>query len=198
MELSPRQEAIFDYIREYHHQNGRTPHTIEIQKHFGYKANSTVIQHLKALQKKRFIDLLYKQKRGIVLLDRPLGSMAFQLLGTVPAGNLVECFETYEEIVLPDCFAHHPEKTFALQVKGDSMVNAGIHSGDFVFIERRNTARNGQIVVAGYEGQMTLKRFFQEKDHIRLQPENPRMEPIRIQGEIQIVGVMVGLLRTTE
>ncbi len=198
MELSERQKAIYEFIRDYDHRYGLTPQTIEIQKHFGYRANSTVHHHLKALQKKGYIDLLHKQKRSIVLCSRPWARATFQKLGIVPAGQMVEVFETYEEVVLPDCLLKRPQDTFTLEVRGESMIDAGIQSGDLVFIERRPTARNGQIVVATYEGQMTLKRFFREKDHIRLQPENRAMEAIRIYGELEIVGVMVGLLRSTD
>ena len=197
IKLSNRQKEVYDYIKSYVKKYEYSPHVIEIKKHFGYSAHSTVIQHLKALEKKGYIKVAYKQKRGIHLLDgdKPLRNTVLPLRGVVPAGNMVECFEDYEEVKLEHQAVRDIEKTYALQIRGDSMIEEHILDGDLVLIEERDYASNGQIVVASYEGQMTLKKYFHEGRQIRLQPANSAMDPIIIKGEVSILGVMVGLVR---
>lgn len=197
LKMSNRQKEVYDYIKAYVKQNDLSPHVIEIKQHFGYAAHSTVIQHLKALEKKGYIKVAYKQKRGIHLLDgdRPLRTTILPLRGIVPAGNMVECFEDFEEVCLENQVVRNLDKTYALQIRGDSMIEEHILDGDLVLIEERNHACNGQIVVASFEGQMTLKKYFNEGFQIRLQPANSRMDAIIIKGDVDILGVMVGLVR---
>ncbi len=196
MHLTEIQKKIYAYLCEKWKKTGVMPNTVEIQKFFGYNANSTVIQHLKALQKKGLIEVDSHQRRGIVLLE-PKASppTRIEVLGVVHAGPMIETYEMQEEILFPQIFLRHGGEGFALSVKGESMIGAGIMPGDIVFIERIPTARNGQIVVASLEGRMTLKRYFREGNMTRLQPENPEMEPILIEGGVEIIGVMTGLLR---
>ncbi|MBT3786337.1 repressor LexA [bacterium] len=196
MKLSARQEEIYQYICSYENERGMTPQTVEIQKRFGYSANSTVIQHLQALEKKGYIRRSHKQKRSIHLLkNTPSSARSIPLRGVVPAGLLVEVFEQFDEVVLPEGILRNREPVFALEVRGDSMVEEHILNGDLILIEESSYAQNGQVAVVCYEGAMTLKKYYQEKDHIRLQPANATMEPIRIHGEVDVIGVMVGLLR---
>jgi|GEM_PF-36001 len=198
MKLSEKQAEIYQFIQSYAEERGVTPHTVEIQERFGYRANSTVIQHLKAIERKGYIKRLSKQKRSIVLLDSipAKNSFSIPLRGVVPAGLLVEVFEEYEEVVIPEGVLRNRDSLYALEVRGDSMVEEHILSGDLVLIEERSHAKNGDIAVVCYEGGMTLKKYFQEKDHIRLQPANSTMEPILIRGDVYVMGVMVGLMRT--
>jgi len=194
--LTRRQQEIYDFIRSYQSDHGYPPHVIEIQAQFHYKAHSTVVQHLKALEKKGVLKVAYKQKRGIHLLEPGRRNrMMLPLRGVVPAGAMVECYEDYEEISLQDHMVASLDNTYVLQIRGDSMIDEHIMDGDMVLIEERSYAKDGQIVVACYEGQMTLKKYFREKDHIRLQPANPTMETIRVYGDVQVLGVMVGLMR---
>lgn len=197
IKLSNRQKEVYDYIKAYVKQNDFSPHVIEIKKYFGYSAHSTVIQHLKALERKGYIKVAYKQKRGIHLLDgdRPLRRTVIPLRGIVPAGNMVECFEDFEEICLENQVVRNFDKTYALQIRGDSMIEEHIMDGDLVLIEEKHYADNGQIVVASFEGQMTLKKYFNEGSQIRLQPANSQMDPIIVRGDVNILGVMVGLVR---
>ncbi|MBW7877140.1 MAG: repressor LexA [Candidatus Cloacimonetes bacterium] len=196
MNLTEIQKKIYRYLCEKWQKTGVMPNTVEIQKAFGYNANSTVIQHLKALQKKGLIEIDSHQRRGIVLLESKASPPArIEVLGVVHAGPMIETYEMQEEILFPQIFLKSGGDGFALSVKGESMIGAGIVPGDIVFIERTPVARNGQIVVAALEGKMTLKRYFREGKKTRLQPENPEMEPILIEGDVEIIGVMTGLLR---
>ncbi len=193
MNLTRKQKAIFEFIKTYFERHGMTPHTTEIQENFGYSANSTVIEHLQALERKGLIRRFYKQKRSIELVGKPRRSIAVR--GVVPAGLLVEVFEQYDEMTIPEGIIRKLDKTYALIVEGQSMIEEHILDGDIILIEERSYAEDGQIAVVCHEGETTLKKFYREKDHIRLQPANSSMEPIRVRGDVFVLGVMVGLIR---
>jgi repressor LexA len=193
MNLTRRQSEVFEFIKTYFEQNGMTPQTIEIQENFGYSANSTVIGHLQALEKKGLIRRFYKQKRSIELVGRPRRSIPIR--GVIPAGFLLEVFEQYDEMMIPEGIIRKLDETYALRVEGESMIEEHILDGDIILIEERSYAENGQIAVVCHEGKTTLKKFYLEKDHIRLQPANSSMDPIKVRGDVFVLGVMVGLIR---
>ena len=153
MRLSDKQSKIYQFIQDYTLKKGVTPQTIEIQEKFGYRANSTVIQHLEALEKKGYIKRLPKQKRSIILTDPGLAKNSFSvpLRGIVPAGLLVEVFEEYDEVVIPEGVLRNKESVYALEVRGDSMIEEHILNGDLVLIEECSHAKNGDIAVVCYD-----------------------------------------------
>lgn len=198
--LTSRQKQVYDFIFFYHEENGYAPSLQEIAGHLGIKGNLGVLRHLQALEKKGCLKRIPGNSRGIVLPQRA-GSVALPLLGAVAAGPLSEVLENNEGYLTVDPSLVHGDNSFALRVAGDSMVEAQILPGDLAIVRPQATAENGEIVVAMLAGEATLKRFFREKEHIRLQPENPRLPPIILRpedGELQILGKVTGIIRSLE
>ena len=198
MDLTKRQKEIFDYIRRYAAKTGYPPTVREIGKAVGLHSSSTVHAHLANLEKvgllrrdpskPRAIEILFdKAKKAI----RPAG---LPLVGQVAAGQPVLAEENIEEYVPVPPIAGGDEGEFVLRVKGDSMVGAGIFEGDYVVVRPQETATDGEIVVALVEDEATVKRFFKEEDHVRLQPENDTLEPI-LSRNVQLLGRVVGVCR---
>lgn len=201
-DLTNRQEEILTFIKEYIVNHGYPPTIREICKAMGVSSPATVHAHLNNLEKKGFIKKEDTKNRAIELLVKnefePQNESVVEvpLLGKVTAGNPIEAIENPNEYFsLPAYLIPNNKEVFTLKVSGTSMINAGILDGDIVIIERKNTARNGDMVVAmTEEGEVTLKTFYKEKDHFRLQPENDTMMPI-ILDQVSILGKAIGLYR---
>jgi repressor LexA len=198
MNLTKRQQEIFDYVKEHVSDHGYPPTVRDIGKAIGLTSSSTVHAHLANLEKlgllrrdptkPRAIEVLKDKARQVVT---PSG---LPLVGQVAAGQPVLADENIEEYVPVPGIAGGDDGEFVLRVKGDSMKDAGILEGDFVIVRRQETAADGDIVVALVGEEATVKRFFREDDHVRLQPENETMQPIRTR-EAQVLGRVVGLCR---
>ena len=197
--LTKRQQQVYDFLGSYQQQRGYAPTLQEIAAHLAVRGNLGVIRHLQALEKKGYIRRTAGSSRGIVLLGRASAAIALPLVGSVQAGALSEALEDIEDSFSVDSSLVHGEGCFALRVRGDSMIEAQIAPGDLAIVRPQATAENGDIVVAMLDGEATLKRFFRESGHIRLQPENSRLQPIIVSaeiGEVVIVGKVTGIIRT--
>jgi len=193
--LTRRQQDIFDLIRELIIQRGYGPTVREIGLNFGISSPNGVMCHLKALERKGLIVRHAKQSRAIELVEAAdRGRFAMQLAGMVAAGPTTIAFEQNERIDLGEMLFN--PKRFVLRVSGDSMIDAHITDGDYVVIEPAETAEPGQMVVAQTgEGEATLKYWFPEENHVRLQPANREMEPI-LAKDAKVLGIAVGVVRT--
>jgi repressor LexA len=201
MDLTKRQQEIFDFIKRYSEKNGYPPTVRDIGKAVGLASSSTVHAHLANLEKLGLLRRDPTKPRAMELLDRA-GSMVREairpglpLLGQVAAGAPILAEENVEEYIEtpPACGGDSGE--YLLRVRGQSMKNAGILDGDLVVVRRQETARDGEIIVALVEEEATVKRFFREGDHIRLQPENEEMAPILVR-DVSVLGRVVGLMRS--
>jgi SOS regulatory protein LexA len=200
-ELTRRQHEILDYIRSEIHRRGFPPSVREIGEAVGLSSSSTVHSHLAALEKKGFIRRDPSKPRALEVLDyrdteRAVDYGAVQavpVVGSVAAGAPILAAENIEQTVpLPAEFAG--DATFILRVRGESMIDAGILDGDFVVVHQQPTADDGDIVVAMIDDDATVKRFFRESGRIRLQPENPSMDPIYAR-EVTVLGKVIALFR---
>jgi len=201
MDLTKRQQEIFDFIRRYSDINGYPPTVRDIGKAVGLASSSTVHAHLANLEKIGLLRRDPTKPRAIELLDRAAAGMrsfvkpGLPLVGQVAAGQPVLAEENIEDYIATPAFAGGDDGEYLLRVRGDSMKNAGILDGDLVVVRPQDTAEDGNVVVALVGEEATVKRFFQEDDHVRLQPENETMEPIRTR-EVRILGRVVGLMRS--
>lgn len=200
-EITERQKEILNFIADYQEDNSYPPTVREIGDHFGVSIRA-VQDHIIALQKKGYISQTQKKSRSIkVLIDsrKPESSVFVNkvpLIGTIAAGKPLLCEENYEGYVtLTEPFIRPGKSYFALRVRGQSMINAGILEGDLAVVEQASDAIDGQIVVAVVDDAITLKRYFKESSRIRLQPENPAFHPIYCQ-DVRIVGILSNLVRT--
>jgi len=202
--VSQRQLAILDFIKNEVKSKGYPPSVREIGEAVGLASSSTVHGHLDRLEKKGLIRRDPTKPRAIeILQDEDMrGAENFQisvarvpLIGKVTAGVPITATENIEDYFpLPTQYVKD-DNVFMLSVMGDSMIEAGIHDGDYVIVRQQQTANNGDIVVAmTEENEATVKRFFKERDHIRLQPENSALEPLRLRS-VSILGKVVGLFR---
>ena len=201
-DLTKRQQEIFDFIKKYSAKYGYPPTVRDIGKAVGLASSSTVHAHLANLEKigllrrdpskPRALELLDRAAEGVKSLVQPNG---LPLVGHVAAGQPVLAEENIEDYVDVPAVAGGEEGEYLLRVRGDSMKNAGILEGDFVVVRPQETAQDNDIVVALVGEEATVKRFFRENDHVRLQPENPAMEPIRSK-EVRILGRVVGVFRS--
>jgi repressor LexA len=200
-ELTKRQQEIYDFIRKYSAKYGYPPTVRDIGKAVGLASSSTVHAHLANLEKAgllrrdpskpRAIEMLDKAADAVKSLVRPDG---LPLVGTVAAGQPILAEENIEEYVQVPTLAGGEDGEYVLRVRGDSMINAGILEGDYVVVRPQDTAADGEIVVALVGEEATVKRFFKESDHVRLQPENDALEPIRTR-EARVLGRAVGVFR---
>ncbi|WP_298432020.1 transcriptional repressor LexA [Geobacter sp.] len=199
-ELTPRQKEVLDFLETYTARHGYPPTMREIAAHLRINGTLGVMKHLAALEKKGYIRRAPGNSRGISLVTRAARSASLPVVGVVRAGMLQPAIEDIEGYLAIDQ-AQLKGGKFFLRVKGDSMVNAAILDGDLALIRPQPTAENNDIVVAMVDGEATLKAFYRERGQIRLQPRNPNMEPIIIregEGEVTIVGKVVGIFRTLE
>jgi repressor LexA len=202
LDLTKRQKEIFDFIRKYAAKTGYPPTVREIGKAVGLHSSSTVHAHLANLEKlgllkrdpskPRAIELLIEKANQAVDAIKPGGGIP--LVGSVAAGAPILAEENIEEYLgVPDVIGGE-DGDYILQVRGESMKNAGIIESDYVVIRPADDATNGEIVVALIGEEATVKRYFRETDHVRLQPENDEMDPI-LTTEVQIMGKVVGVFR---
>ncbi|MDD1502029.1 MULTISPECIES: transcriptional repressor LexA [Lysinibacillus] len=199
--VSKRQEAILEFIKEEVRAKGYPPSVREIGEAVGLASSSTVHGHLARLEQKGLIRRDPTKPRAIEILE-PEDSIQKQhvihvpLVGKVTAGSPITAVENIDEYFpLPDIYGTSEDQLFMLEIMGESMIEAGILDGDLVIVKQKATADNGDIVVAmTEENEATVKRFFKEKSHFRLQPENSTMEPI-IVDQVSILGHVVGLYR---
>lgn len=193
--LTKRQREILDFIRSFQAERGYSPSLEEIAAHFGLSAVSTVHEHLVNLGRKGFLERCWNRARSISPLARE-GAVEVPLAGTVAAGAPIEAVEIPESVALPPELAGGGE-TFALRVKGDSMVGDGILDGDLIVVEGRRWVDNGELAVVLLRGsEATVKRFYLEGDRVRLRPSNPAMEEILVPAaEVEIRGRVFGLVR---
>lgn len=203
-DLTARQKQILDYICSYSNSKGYPPSVREICKATNLKSTATVHGYLIQLEKKGYIKREMQKPRAIEVTDAnsPYASVSnnnvvkIPLVGKVTAGLPILAQENIEEFFAfpKEMIPTSDDNVFMLLVKGDSMIGAGILDGDYVIVQSTTTAENGDIVVALIEDEATIKRFYKEENHFRLQPENPFMEPI-IVSSLRILGKVIGLYR---
>lgn len=200
--LSKRQQMIYDFICNEVDLKGYPPSVREIAKAVGLASSSTVHGHLSRIESKGYIRRDPTKPRAIEILDESYtevskdNALYVPVVGKVTAGSPITAVENIEEYTpIPSSLAHSDDHLFILVIEGDSMINAGILDGDSVVVKQQSTAENGDIVVAlTDEDEATVKRFYKESDHIRLQPENDSMEPLLLQN-VAILGKVVSLSR---
>ena len=195
--LTRRQKQILEFFRAYHAENGISPTLEEIAEHFGVN-KVTIFGHVSELERKGALRRSAPGvSRGLQLVDEPVASttgLNLQILGSIAAGSPIETMEAPEPLHLTDLVPEGRE-VYALRVQGSSMIEDAIADGDIVLIERRESAHNGETVVAVLEdGEATLKRFYREDGKIRLQPANSQMEPLLCE-DVEIRGVVIGVVR---
>ncbi len=226
--LTERQRAVLEYISLSINDRGYPPTLREIGNHLGIRSTNGVNDHLRALERKGYLTREDMKSRTLRLVRTPEGEtceplsletspandasvdyddldvVEIPILGRVAAGALTEAIENPEDSVRVDrmLLGRGGRDVFGLRISGESMIEAGIHDGDFVFVRKQLTARRGEIVVALVGGDATCKYYFPEPDHIRLEPANSKMSPIRIPAsdfrDTQILGVVVGVYRRLE
>jgi repressor LexA len=196
--LTKRQREILDYLNDFIQQHGYAPSLEEIGRRFGLSSLATVHKHLTNLQEKGFIRRSWNRSRSVEMVPTRTGSRALELpmLGYVAAGAPIEAVVDGETIAVPEDMVGKRD-TYVLRVKGDSMIDEQIRDGDFVIVEDRRSADNGEMVIALINGaEATLKKFYREHSRIRLQPANPAMQPILVDpDQVQVQGVVVGVMR---
>ncbi|HUR54524.1 MAG TPA: transcriptional repressor LexA [Gemmataceae bacterium] len=201
--LTPKQQAIYNFIRKTIEMKGFPPAIRDICDEFGISSPNGVMCHLKALQKKGYINRVEKrenqqraQARGITIPGVSAGGFSLPLVGVVAAGKAIEATEQDDRLEMRELFGD--EDLFVVKVRGQSMIDGQIADGDYVVIRKKETCENGEKVVAMVERSMTLKKYYKKKDHIRLDPMNATMEPIIVdptRQDIQILGVLTGVIR---
>jgi repressor LexA len=198
--LTDRQRQVLDFISDSIRKRGYPPTLREIGSHFGIRSTNGVNDHLRALEKKGFLHREDLKSRAL----RPIGTeddfVDVPVLGKVAAGQPMLAVENYEDSVKVDrFFIGQNREVFALKVKGDSMIEAGIFDGDYVFIRKQLQASSGEIVVAMIGDEATVKRYYPEGDTIRFQPANSAMSPILVRKRdfrsVNLLGVVIGVYR---
>ncbi len=196
--LTRRQREILDYLKEFIDERGYAPSLEEIGARFGLSSLATVHKHLMNLQEKGFIRRAWNRSRSVEVVQTRAGGRAVDLplLGYVAAGEPIEAVVGAETVTVPEDLVGARE-TYALRVRGSSMIDEQIRDGDLVVVEDRQVARNGEMVVALIDGSdVTLKTFYREKSHIRLQPANKALTPIIARPEaVRVQGVVIGVMR---
>ncbi|MBO4639297.1 MAG: transcriptional repressor LexA [Treponema sp.] len=197
--ITDRQKEVLTFISSFTDANGYPPTVREISEHFDISIRA-VQDHILALQKKGFLSQAQKRARSIKVISDSGESVPFvgrvPLLGTVAAGKPLLCEENLDGYLnLTEPFVRPGKSYFALRVRGQSMINAGILEGDLAVIEQASTAVDGQIIVAVIDDAITLKRYYKEAGRVRLQPENPSFQPIYC-DDLRIVGILSNIVRT--
>lgn len=206
MALTKKQKEVYDYLLAYHDHHGHPPTQNEIKDHFGLKSLGSVQKYLQYLNKEGLLETHWNQRRGVEVkspqaITHDSESESIPLLGLVAAGNPIEAIENpTNTIAVPRHFLKGGFRYFALTVKGDSMIEAGILEGDVIVCRSTKEARSGQIVVAVIDGEATVKTLsLQNKKRLELLPSNKNYSPIVVDesvGDFKIVGTLVGLLRS--
>jgi repressor LexA len=200
MTLTRRQKQILDFIESYIRQHGYAPSFEEIAAQFSFSSLATVHEHLTNLERKGYIRRAHNESRAIELVPQPgqAGAVELPLLGQVAAGAPIEAVTNPETISVPNDLIPRRGAAYTLKVRGDSMIDEHIDDGDYVVVHARETAQNGEMVIALVDGtSATVKRFYREPGGwIRLQPANDQVPPIRAhEDDILIQGVVVGVIR---
>ncbi|NLP28429.1 MAG: transcriptional repressor LexA [Clostridia bacterium] len=197
--LSAKQKEIYEFLKKHTQEKGYPPAVREICEAVGLSSTSTVHGHLKRLEKKGLIKRDATKPRALEICElsnRQKEMIDIPIVGKVTAGAPILAVENIEDtFTIPLNYIKNRNDLFILRVKGESMIDAGILDGDLAIIEKTESALNGEIVVALIENSATIKRFFKEKDYIRLQPENKTMSPIIVR-DCRILGRLVGIYRT--
>jgi repressor LexA len=201
--MTAKQEAIYHFIRKHIETKGFPPAIRDICDEFGISSPNGVMCHLKALQKKGYINRVEKrdnqmraQARGITIPGVSAGGFSLPLLGVVAAGKAIEAIEQDDRLEFRELFKG--DDLYVVKVRGQSMVDGHIADGDYVVIRRKETCDNGDKVVAMIEKAMTLKRYYKKKDQIRLEPMNGTMDPIMVdpsRTDVRVIGVLAGVIR---
>ena len=205
MGISAKQQKVLDYIRSFMKEHGYPPAVRDICQGLNLKSTSTAHGYLARLEKQGYIRRDPSKTRAIELIENDAAELEapaeiqavnVPLLGQVAAGMPILAEENFEEyLAMPkETVPYDTKETFALEIKGESMVKAGILNGDKIIVRQTNVAENGDIIVALIDNEATCKRFYKEKHRIRLQPENDLMEPMYF-DEVQILGKVIGLVR---
>ncbi len=200
MSLTKRQREILDYLGSYSEDRGYAPSFEEIAAHFNYNSLATVHEHLSNLERKGYIKRSYNESRAIEILPSEVFARAVELplLGAVAAGMPIEALSVNESVSVPEGFVRRNGNHYVLRVRGNSMIDEQIRDGDFVVVHERQSADNGEMVIAMMHGtSATVKKYYRERDgRIRLQPANEAMAPIYVhENDISIQGIVVGVLR---
>ena len=198
--ITPKQQEILDYIRNEILNRGYPPTVRDICKAVNLKSTSSVHTHLSTLEKNGYIRRDPAKPRAIIITDEDYGRYRREmvhvpLVGTVAAGQPLLATENIESYFPLPAENLPNQQVFMLKVKGESMINAGILDGDTVIVAQQNTCKDGDMVVALIDDSATVKTFYREKDHIRLQPENDTMDPILVYDDLIILGRVIGVFR---
>ena len=198
-QLTERQQGVYEFIREKIRTRGYGPTVREIGQRFDIRSPNGVVCHLRALERKGLIIREAGMSRAIQLATEPAYLRGLPLAGRIAAGVLHEAVEQEDRVDFSEMFSNSSDSELCvLKVHGDSMIDAQIADGDFVVVRRQKTARKGQIVVAiTDDGEATLKRWFPEKNRIRLEPANATMSPIYVKNA-QVFGIVTGVVRQVE
>ena len=201
MPVTAKQKRVYDFIRRYIDSNQEPPTIAEIGRQFQLRSPASVHAILLALEREGLIKRIPNVSRGIEIVQQKTGddddNNEIPLLGTVAAGQPIEAILSHDTVAVPRDL-HGRGRTFALRVRGDSMIEENIQDGDIIIVASQKTAENGQVVVALIDGNYaTVKKFYREPEFIRLEPANPQFKPIFIKTpeRIQIQGVVRGLIR---
>jgi len=195
MHLTKRQREIYEYLKDHIRSRGYAPSIAEIGKQFHLNSPATVHKHLIHLEEKGLIRKQQNLSRAIEVIPESGNTLSYHVLGEIAAGKPIEALDQSEVVdLLPDA---GDKDIFVLRVKGNSMIEDHIQNGDYVIVERRNVAENGETVVALIDNdRVTLKRFYREGNRIRLQPSHRNMKPIFVrEGDFAIQGVVISVLR---
>lgn len=199
--LTKRQKEVLDYVTQFIELHGYAPSYREIAAYFKYNSVATVAEHIESLVAKGMLQKGDNEARSIQLVKSDVDgtpAVSLPILGLVAAGQPIETLGMHNETLEVPAFMSSRKNSYVLQVKGDSMIDEGIHTGDYVVVTEKPVPSNGEMVIALINGgEATLKRYYKEKDHIRLQPSNSAMEPIIIKSgtPIEIQGTVIGLIR---
>ena len=199
MPVTARQRQVLEYISRYQDTHNQPPTIAEIGKQFKMSSSASVHSILTALEREGLIKRIPNVSRGIELIEQETANDSYEipLLGTVAAGQPIEAILTHDTVAVPRDMVGQG-RTFALRVRGDSMIEENIQDGDTIIVSAQRTAQNGQMVVALIDGNYaTVKKFYREPDFIRLEPANPQFKPIFIKTpeRIEIQGIVRGLIR---
>jgi repressor LexA len=199
MYVTRRQKEMLDFLNRYIERKGYAPTIEETAEHFGLRSLATVHKHLTNLQKKGLVKRDWNRSRALELVPTQVRVQAVELplLGRVAAGSPIEAIESSETIFVPENMVGKSD-TYVLQVKGDSMIEEQIRDGDYVIVENRRIARDGEMVIALVDGEsVTLKKLYREGGgKVRLQPANAALQPIVLdQDQVRVQGVVIGVLR---
>jgi repressor LexA len=201
--LTRRQKEILEFIAEFRRREGVSPTHREICERFGFASYGTAHKHLKLLERKGFLRRHDHQKRGLQLSPRALRWLEEEetpelpFFGLIAAGRPIEAVSGDERVPVPRQLLDGPsERHYVLRVRGDSMIDEGIHDGDYVVVQQRSEATVGEMVVALVGDEATLKRYYPEGERVRLQPSSAHMQPIWVPArDLRVQGIVVGLMR---